>query len=952
MGDRVLYKALHTYVPRANEENALHVNKDDVLVSSAQPTLARRLLSPGRIYAHNRRTGQEGFVQVEIVKLLGNEVNNTIHHPSAIGVEASHTSYNLPKEADLNSIHRLQEFYVATPVFCIHCRDYIWGTGPVGEKCLDCYACFHTLCTRFAANYSCQNDTNSINVTPPVTLDTEKPVSEWTSLNVAEWMAALNLYAYTEVFRCKDIKGTDLLHLDEDKLMNMGIKDEFHQKALLACIDELKGKQQPPTPLEMPIMPEEIQSEHTNMTQLSFSSLERCGKCQKYLRGFLHQGYFCQDCGLKAHRTCVANGLPSCISPREKLYGVPCKWIFGKSLCTQFNLAESAAPYIVEQCTKELENKAKENTSLELYNIYCSSAPPEVNEVCKNLNEFTTENDLRELSAACLANILKKFLRELPDPIIPVQWYDRFVEASKIKNDEQCAARLNVLVQQIPEHHRSTLKFIMAHLCRVCRMEYARGNRNPPTVLIQVMCHVFLRPPWERILQVVYNTQQHNRIIELLLMKCDWGEKLPQFASAPAIPPRKVSKIGSSLSLSMSEKEKTMSLQDAEWYWGDITREEVNEKLNETVDGSFLVRDASNKSGEFTLTLRKSGANKLIRICHGNGKYGFTEPYSFNSVVELINHFRNDSLSQYNASLDIKLLYPVSKYNQEEEFGSSETIEKLTEIFIDTIKRLRDKNHMLQMYLDDFNKTSHEVHSKRQALDALKELVCVFHEQTKTQEKFKNEAQPHEIIKLNENIILLTERLKMMTESCEQLDENLHQREAYNRSLEREINNLKPIVKDLVKERDKYQRCLLNRGLKQSRIDQLLENDESDIPDSSENCDLETLPHNDEKTWLLLNCKRQDAENALACKPDGTFLIRTSSTHQYALSIICNSIVSHCIIYETKKGLGFSEPYNIYDSLKSLVLHYAQNSLEIHNDSLNTTLKYPINASNYTYGVK
>lgn len=50
--------------------------------------------------------------------------------------------------------------------------------------------------------------------------------------------------------------------------------------------------------------------------------------------------------------------------------------------------------------------------------------------MCKNLNEYTTDVDLRELSAACLANILKKFLRELPDPIIPVQWYDRFVEAS------------------------------------------------------------------------------------------------------------------------------------------------------------------------------------------------------------------------------------------------------------------------------------------------------------------------------------------------------------------------------------------------------------------------------------------------------------------------------------------------------------------------------------------
>lgn len=44
--------------------------------------------------------------------------------------------------------------------------------------------------------------------------------------------------------------------------------------------------------------------------------------------------------------------------------------------------------------------------------------------------------------------------------------------------------------------------------------------------------------------------------------------------------------------------------------------------------------------------------------------------------------------------------------------------------------------------------------------------------------------------------------------------------------------------------------------------------------------------HSDEKTWLNLECSRSDADRILADRPNGTFLVRTSRTGQYALSIM------------------------------------------------------------------
>ena len=66
----------------------------------------------------------------------------------------------------------------------------------------------------------------------------------------------------------------------------------------------------------------------------------------------------------------------------------------------------------------------------------------------------------------------------------------------------------------------------------------------------------------------------------------------------------------------------------------------------------------------FLLYFRKGGVNKLIRILYKDGLYGFSEPLTFPSVVELINCYKHRSLASYNPKLDVKLEIPLHKYEQ------------------------------------------------------------------------------------------------------------------------------------------------------------------------------------------------------------------------------------------------------------------------------------------------
>ncbi|NWR23714.1 P85B kinase, partial [Emberiza fucata] len=564
----------------------------------------------------------------------------------------------------------------------------------------------------------------------------------------------------------------------------------------------------------------------------------------------------------------------------------------------QFSPPEIAPPLLVKLV------EAIEKKGLDSEMLYRTSG----SELRQALRTDWTLGDLEPLDVHSLGEALRGYLQDLPSPVVPVSVHGDILRIlQEIPQPENCRKQLLLALESpaVPLQNTLTLQFLLRHLGKVSQQ--AESNSLHPRALGEIFGPLLLRLPGARYVRLL----------------------VPAVFPAPATVPartRSPAPAGLHMGLSWCVMPPARSRGNTHSRSGRALGS-PGRSLRGAAPGTYpcASRDAkvSGRGGAKCPLLspahRKGGNNKLIKIFHREGKYGFSEPLTFGSVVELITHYRHESLAQYNAKLDTRLLYPISKY-QQDQVVKEDSVEAVGEQLKVYHQQYQDKSWEYDLLYEEYTRTSQELQMKRTAIEAFNETIKIFEEQCQTQEKcskeyierFRREGNEKEVQRILMNSEKLKSRITEIHDSKMKLEQDLKKQASENREIDKRMNSLKPDLMQLRKLRDQYLVWLTQKGARQKKINEWLGIKNETEDQYSMMDDEEELPHHEERTWYVGKINRVQAEEMLCGKRDGTFLIRESS----------------------QKGC--------YACSVDLVLHYKHTSLVQHNDSLNVTLAHPV----------
>uniref|UniRef100_A0A669Q341 Rho GTPase activating protein 45 n=1 Tax=Phasianus colchicus TaxID=9054 RepID=A0A669Q341_PHACC len=146
----------------------------------------------------------------------------------------------------------------------------------------------------------------------------------------------------------------------------------------------------------------------------------KCRECNSYV---YFQGAECEECYLACHKKCLETLAIQC--GHKKLQGK--LQLFGQDFLKASQGSADGIPFIVKKCISEIEKRALKTKGI--YRV--NGVKTRVEKLCQ---AFENGKELVELSQASphdISNVLKLYLRQLPEPIVPFRMYNALMGAAK-----------------------------------------------------------------------------------------------------------------------------------------------------------------------------------------------------------------------------------------------------------------------------------------------------------------------------------------------------------------------------------------------------------------------------------------------------------------------------------------------------------------------------------------